>query len=135
MKMALYGLTALIIGMHSFYWLMSAIYGGPINPWYGAPLFGSVLLMLAAIMLRFRPRNAAQIGLAGSFLAWIAYAPFMVVSLAHPISTWRQLRFYISFHDYVPVLGGVLAPALLITCTVISIIQLRQHPAISRATS
>jgi hypothetical protein len=39
MKMALYGLTALIIGMHSFYWLMSAIYGGPINPWYGCPSF------------------------------------------------------------------------------------------------
>jgi hypothetical protein len=91
--------------------------------------------MVAAVVLRFRPRIAAQIGLAGSLLAWIAYAPFLAVSLASPRSTWHQLGFYISFRDYVPLLGSIFAPVLLMGCTAISIILLRQHPRISRASS
>jgi hypothetical protein len=135
MKAVIYGFTALIIGLQSFYWIMSALYGGRINPWYAAPVFGSALLLVAAITLGFRKHLAAQIGLAGSLLSWIAYGTFAAASLASPHSTWHQLRFYISFHDYVPVLGAVLAPALLMACTAISIILFKKHPAISRILS
>ena len=65
---ALYVLTALVTGLHNFYWLMDMVNGAPLNILNFTALLGSVALITAAATLPFRPRLAAKIGLVGSLL-------------------------------------------------------------------
>jgi hypothetical protein len=58
---ALYVLTALVTGLHNFYWLMDIVNGAPLNILNLTALLGSAALMTAAVTLPFRPRMAAKI--------------------------------------------------------------------------
>jgi hypothetical protein len=124
---ALYVLTALITGLHNFYWLMNVVNGAPINPLNCIALLGSATLLGAAVLVRLPPRAAAKVGLAGSLLLLVFYAPLIVVSLSMPFSTWLQIRTFIFFHDYVPLVGMLVAPILLIACMVNSTLFFRRH--------
>jgi hypothetical protein len=125
----LYALTALVIGLYSFYQLMSMIYGAPVPVLSCISLLGSVTLLVAAFLLPFRFRTGARVGFWGSILSWVFYAPLIFASLITPLSTWREIRFDISFRDYVPVVGKLLGPVLLILCTINSIILLSRNPS------
>ena len=65
---ALYVLTALVTGLHNFYWLMNIVNGAPINLLNCTALLGSATLLGAAVLVTLRPRVAAKVGLAGSLL-------------------------------------------------------------------
>jgi hypothetical protein len=113
----LYILTALVTGLHNFYWLMDMVNGAPLHLLNLTALLGAATLVGAAIAVPFRPRVAAKIGLAGTLLLWFYYAPLIAVSIFTPFSTWHSIRFFISFHDYVPVVGILVGPILLIAST------------------
>ena len=70
--MALYVLTALVTGLHNFYWLMNIVNGAPINLLNCTALLGSATLLGAAVLVTLRPRVAAKVGLAGSLLLWVS---------------------------------------------------------------
>jgi hypothetical protein len=130
-RASLYVLTALVTGLHNFYWLMSIVNGAPLNPLNCAALAGSALLLVAAVILLFRTRIGALLALAGSALSWVFYAPFIVVSAVMPFSTWLEIRGFISYREYVPLAGIFFAPILLLVCTVDSIRLLRRSAAVS----
>ena len=129
----LYVLTALVTGLHNLYGLMAMVNGAPLNLLNAVSLIGSAALMVAAVLLLFRLRTASKVGALGSMLCWVYYAPLIVVSLIAPFSTWREIRFDFSFHDYVPLVGRLLGPVLLILCTANSIVLLKRNRGVSQS--
>jgi hypothetical protein len=114
----LYVLTALVTRLHNFYGLMSMVNGAPINLLNCISLLGSATLLGAAFLLPFRPSFAAKVGLAGSILSWVFYGPLIVAGLVAPSSTWLEIKTFITFHDYVALIGMLFGPLLLIAWTV-----------------
>jgi hypothetical protein len=121
----LYILTALVTGLHNFYWLMEMVNGAPLHLLNLIALLGAVTLVVAAVAALLRPHIGAKIGLAGSFLLWVYYAPSIAISFFMPFSTWQSIRQFISFHDYIPVVGIFVAPILLIATTATSALFLK----------
>ena len=97
---------------------MSMVNGAPINLLNYISLLGSATLLGAAFLLPVRPGFAARVGLAGSILSWVFYGPLIVASLVARFSTWLEIQTFITFHDYVPLIGVFFGPVLLIACTV-----------------
>jgi hypothetical protein len=124
----LYVLTALVTGLHNFYWLMDMVNGAPLNLLNFTALLGSVTLVGAAMLVPFRPQVAAGMGLAGSLLLWVYYAPLTIVSSFTPFTTRTEIQAYVSFHEYVPLVGMFVGPVLLILCTTTSILFFKRHP-------
>jgi|SRR5580765_5991063 hypothetical protein len=117
---ALCVLTALVTGLHNFYWLMNVVNGAPINPLNCVALLGSVTLLGAGMLMPSRRAHiAVKIGLAGALLLWFFYAPLIVVSLGMPFSTWLEIQTFASYRDYVPLVGLLGGPTLLVAVTVI----------------
>jgi hypothetical protein len=113
----LYILTALVAGLHNVYWLMDMVDGAPPHVLNLIALTGAATLVGAAIAVPFRLDVAAKIGLAGSLVLWVYYPPRIAVSIFTPFSTCHSIRFFISYRDYVPVVGILVAPILLIVST------------------
>jgi len=113
----LYALTALVTGLHNFYGLMNMVNGAPLNLLNCVSLLGSATVLGAAFLWPFRPSRAAKIGLAGSVLLWVFYGPLIVASLVTPFSMWLEIKTFIAFRDYVPLMGTLFGPVLLIACT------------------
>jgi hypothetical protein len=129
---AVYVLTALITGLHNFYRLMNMVNGAPISLLNCISLLGSATLLIAAVLMPLRSHSAAKVGLFGSILSWVFYAPLIVLSFIMPFSTWQEIQLDASFRDYVPLLGRFLGTVLLILCTVYSIILLKRNRATPR---
>ncbi len=125
----LYVLTALVTGLHNVYWLMDMVNGAPLHLLNFTALLGSVTLIGAAMLVPFRPHVAAAIGFAGSLLLWVYYAPLTIVSLFTPLTTRTEIQGFISFHDYVPLVGMLVGPVLLLVCTANAILFFKNHPA------
>jgi hypothetical protein len=125
----LYALTALVTGLHNVYGLMDMVNGAPINLLNCISLLGSATLLGAAFLLPFWQSFAAKVGLAGSILSWVYYGPLIVASLVAPFSIWLDIRTFITFRDYVPLMGVLFGPVLLTACTVHSTIFLRRSRA------
>jgi hypothetical protein len=123
--MPLYALAALVTGVHNFYGQMNMVNGAPINLLNCISLLGSAMLLGTAFLLPFRPSFAARVGLAGSILSWVYYGPLIVASLVVPFSMWLEIKTFITFHDYVPLMGMLVGPVLLIACTVHSTLFVR----------
>jgi hypothetical protein len=124
----LYVLTALVTGLHNLYWRMNMVNGAPLNLLNFTALLGSVTLAGAAMLVPFRPHIAAAIGFAGSLLLWVYYAPLTIVSVLSPFTTRAEIKGFISFHDYVPLVGMLAGPVLLIVCTTNSVLFFKRHP-------
>jgi hypothetical protein len=118
-------LTALITGLHNFYGLMNMVNGAPLNLLNCISLLGSATLLVAAVLIPLRTHSAGKVGLLGSVLSWVFYAPLTIVSLIMP-SAWRDIWFDAHFHEYVPLVGRFFGPVLLAMCTVNSIIRLKR---------
>ena len=114
----LFALTAIVTGLHNFYMLMGIVNGAPLSLLSCAALLGSATLLVAAVLAPSHMRDALRAGLAGSLLLWIFYAPLIVVSASMPYTTWLNIRFDLKFHDYVPIVGTLGGPMMLIICTV-----------------
>jgi hypothetical protein len=114
----LFALTALVTGLHNVYLLMDVVNGAPINLLNCIALFGSVVLLIAAVLAPARLRVAAMTGLAGTLLLWAFYSTVIVIWFSMPFSTWQEIHGFISFREYVPVTGMLLGPILLAVCTV-----------------
>ena len=112
-----YVFTALVTGLHNAYRLMDFVNGAPINLLNCVALLGSVVLVAAAGLAHRRPRIAAKTGLVGSALLWVFYLPMIVFSFSRPFSAWQEIREFASFREYVPLIGTLLGPILLIVCT------------------
>lgn len=121
---AAYLITALVIGTYWLYGLMNVVNGAPVNFFSLTLLLGSLTLVGAALALPFRPLIGARVGLAGSLLLWVYYAPLVVVGFGEPFTTREQIRSLISDQEYVPLLGTLAGPILLVVCTVSSILIL-----------
>jgi hypothetical protein len=130
-RVSLYGLTALVTGVHNFYWLMNVVNGAPLNLLNCTALVGSALLLVTAVVLPFRTRVAAKLGFVGSVLSWVFYVPLIGASLIARYSTWLEIQTDVRFHDYVPLVGMFLGPLLLILCTVDSARSLWSRRAFS----
>ena len=78
----LFALTALVTGLHNIYRVMDVVNGAPIPLLNCIALLGSVVLLVAAASIPFRPRAGAKTGLAGSILSWTDYLPQVVVLLS-----------------------------------------------------
>ena len=129
---AVYVLTALVTGLHNFYGLMDLVNGAPINILNCISLLGAATLLAAAVLILVRPHSGAKVGLLGSTLSWVFYAPLTVVGLVMPFSTWHQIQFDASFHEYIPLVGRLVGPILSILCTVHPIILLKRNRATSQ---
>jgi hypothetical protein len=114
----LYVLTALVTGLHNLYELMNVVNGAPVDPLNCSALVGSATLLAAAVLVRFQPRTAARVGLGGSLLSWVFYAPLIFVSCLMPHTTWTELREFVLFREYIPLAGMVIGAVLLVVCTV-----------------
>jgi hypothetical protein len=132
---ALYLLTALVTGLHSFYGLMETVNGAPFNLLNFTALLGSVMLVGAAMLVPFRPHVASGMGLAGSLLCWVYYAPLTIVSVFTPFTTRAEIRAFISFHEYVPLVGMLVGPVLLIFSTTTSVLFFKHHPEAEKTIS
>jgi hypothetical protein len=121
----LYILTALVTGLDNLYWLMGMVNGAPLNILNLIALLGAATLVGATVAVPFRPPVAVKIGFAGSLLLCVYYAPLIAVSIFTPFSTWHSIRFFISFRDYVPVMGILVGPILVIASTTNSAIFFR----------
>ena|ERR1700722_14759098 len=106
---------------------MDIVNGAPPSLWDFAALLGSVALLSAAATVPFRPRMAAKIGLVGSLFLWVCYAPLIAVAVFEPFTTRQDIRSFISDQEYVPLVGMLLGPALLIVCTIISAFFCLRH--------
>lgn len=113
----LYIFTALVTGLHNAYRLMDVVNGARINLLNCVAFLGSVVLVVAAGLAHRRPLVAAKTGLVGSGLLWVFYLPMIVLSFSMPFSTWQEIRGFVSFHEYIPLIGTLLGPILLIVCT------------------
>jgi len=121
---AAYLITALVFGTYGLYGLMSVVNGAPVNIFSLTLLLGSLTLVGAALALPFQPLIGARVGLAGSLLLWVYYAPLIVVGFGQPFTTREQIRSLISDQEYVPLLGMLAGPILLVVCTAGSILIL-----------
>jgi len=63
----------------------------------------------------------------GSLLLWVYYAPLITVSVFEPFTTREEIRTFVSDEEYVPLVGMVLGPALLIACTIMSAFFCLRH--------
>jgi hypothetical protein len=124
----LFVLTALVTGLHNVYGLMNTVNGAPFNLLNFTALLGSVTLAGAAMLVPFRPHVAAALGFAGSLLLWVYYAPLTIVSFLTPFTTRAEIQGFITFHDYVPLVGMLVGPVLLIVCTIKSVLFFKHHP-------
>jgi hypothetical protein len=124
---ALYVLTALVTGLHNFYWLMDLVNGAPLNLLNFTALLGSVALITAAATLPFRPHMATKIGLVGSLLLWVYYLPLITVSAFEPFTTREEIRTFVSDQEYVPLVGILLIPVLLMASTANSALFYLRH--------
>jgi hypothetical protein len=97
---------------------MGVVNGAPINLLNCIALFGSVVLLVAAILAAARLRVAAKTGLAGSLLLWAFYSTVIGIWFAMPFSAWQEIRTLISFREYIPLTGMLLGPIFLTVCTV-----------------
>jgi hypothetical protein len=122
----LYALTALVTGLHNFYGIMNMVNGAPLSLLNCISLLGSAMLLGAALLLPSRQSAAARVGFAGSVLSWVFYGPLIFASLIAPFSTWLEIQTFIRFHDYVPLIGILFGPLLLIACTVHSTLLFRR---------
>ena len=123
----LYFLTALVTGLYNFYRLMEIVNGAPVPLLPCVGLLGSVMLLAAAVLAPFRARSAGKLGLAGSILSWVFYAPLLVAAALTPYTFWISIQSNFSFREYIPLLGILLGPALLIVCTITSVLFSRRH--------
>lgn len=127
MKWALlYAVTATVIGIYSFYQLSAMMWGAPINWFSCAALLGSMVLLIAGVLVFSRLRASAVAGLIGAILIWIYCGPLLVLATLAPYSFWQDLKFNLHFHDYVPVAGPLLGIVLLVLTTLHSISVLRK---------
>jgi hypothetical protein len=125
----LYALTALLTGLHNVYGLMSMVNGAPINLLNCISLLGSAALLAAAFLVSLRPSLAVKVGLMGSIFSWVYYGPLIVASLVAPFSVRLDIKTSIVFHDYIPLVGTLFGPVLLIACTVHSALFFRRNGA------
>ena len=123
----LYVVAGVVTGLHNFYLIMDMVNGAPIPLLNCAALLGSVMLLAAAVLVLFRPRVAAKVGLTGSLLSWLFYAPLLIFSLLMPFSAWMDIRSSLSSHEFIPLVGVLLGPILIIATTVNSILLVRRH--------
>jgi hypothetical protein len=107
-------------------WAHDIVNGAPINLLNCISLLGSATLLGAALLLPSRRSAAAKVGFAGSILSWVFYGPFVVAALVTPFSMWLEIKTFITFRDYVPLMGMFLGPILLIACTTHSILSFRR---------
>lgn len=127
--MLLYALTALVTGLHNLYRVMGIVNGASVNLLNCAALMGSMVLFGGAVLVPFKPRLAARLALAGSFLTWVFYAPLIAVSLFMPYTAWLEIRSFVSFREYIELAGVLFGPPLLIAATVTSILFFRRRLA------
>ena len=106
---------------------MDTVNGAPVNLLNCLSLLGSATLLVAAVLLPSRRSVATKVGFAGSILSWIFYGPLVVAALAAPFSMWVEIRTFVTFRDYVPLVGMLLGPVLLIACTTHSILSFRSN--------
>src|ERR1700739_1069764 len=135
MKVAsLYVISALVTGLHNFYWLMDIVNGAPINLLNCTALLGSATLFGSGIVVLSRRRVGAKIALTGSLLLWVYYAPMIFVSIFTPFTTKGEIQSLISFHEYVPLVGMLVGPMLLIACTVNVLLSFRREQKSGQST-
>jgi hypothetical protein len=123
----LYVVAGVVTGLHNFYRIMGMVNGAPVPLLNCAALLGSVTLLAAAVLVLFRPRVATKVGLMGSLLSWVLYAPLLIVSFFMPFSAWMDIRSYLSYHEFIPLVGVILGPILIVATTVNSILLVRRH--------
>jgi hypothetical protein len=124
--LALYLATAIVTGLLAFYLAMEMIWGAPLNPLHYVSFLGSVLLFIASLTAPFSPRVGAKIAVAGSIATWCLYGPAIVSSILMPFTTWQSIKFDLKFREYVPVVGLLAGPILLVAATVYAIAVLKR---------
>jgi len=111
----LYFACALVTAYTTFYTMMWAIWGAPINPLMYAALLGSGVLVIAGISAMFAARWSVYIGIAGSILCWTYYLPAAIMT------DWLELPSQ-GWHGFAAV-----ASLILLTCvTILSFFQVRR---------
>ena len=93
---ALYFVTAVVTGFHTYALLSFVVYGVPLNPLELISFLGSLCLLIAAYVSLFRPRVAARVALIACLAMWCFYAP-AIANLVHSkvarpknINSYRQ---------------------------------------------
>ena len=127
LTVSLYLITALVTGLHNFYWLMDMVNGASLNALNLTALIGSLTLVVAAVLKAYGTRVAVKIGVVGSLLLWVYYGPLIFVGLSMPSTAQSQIREFISDQNYDPLFGILLGPILLIACTVTLTLSFRLH--------
>ena len=110
-RVALYALTALVTGLLHLYLSLAGLVHNTLGLLTLSSLFGSSMLMGAGVVVWFRPRIAAKVGLTGSILLWVVYASLIDVYLA------IDYRLEIRLGGYASLVDRLVGPSLLFVCT------------------
>ena len=103
----LYLVTAVATGAQVYWLLMWAIWGAPTSPTQYLSLCGSLVLLIAASLAKWKPRMAAVTALCAIAAIWCFYAPALVYSLVRlPYSALLLPSYFVA-----------LIPAVLLTAS------------------
>jgi hypothetical protein len=78
----LYAATAFATGVQVYWLLAWGIWGAPTSPWQYVSICGSLALLIAGLVSRWKRRAAAFTAVGASLALWCFYAPALIHSLA-----------------------------------------------------
>lgn len=107
MTVLLYLATALTTATQVYFLTAWSMWRRPITPSQFIALVGSLVLLVAALMVRWKPRLASILALCSCVLIWCFYAPAIVYTVIH-LPLIPELR------TFLPSLALSLVPAVLL---------------------
>jgi hypothetical protein len=120
---------SVVAGTYAFYRASEAIWGAPASPLAYLCFFGSVLLLIAAIVAPFSQRPAAKLAIAGCIAAACLFLPLFVVNILMPFTTMQTLRDFAHWKEFVPLIGMLGGPILLAAATACAVSTIRRSSA------
>lgn len=124
-----YFVFSVVAGLYAFYRASETIWGSRPNPLAYLCFFGSVLLLVAAIVAPFSQRAAAKLAIVGCIATACFFLPLFVVSILMPFTTMQTLQHFAHFRDYVPLMGMLGGPILLAASTACAVSAIRRSSA------
>lgn len=78
LETALYVLTAVVTGAQVYWLLAWGIWGAPTSPLQYVSICGSLALLVAGVLAKWRPRATAVMAMSATIAMWCFYAPAMI---------------------------------------------------------
>jgi hypothetical protein len=113
LALTVYTATAIATGVQLWWFILWAMWGAPTSPLEYMGLFGSVVLLVAAVLGLRRRRNVHFLAVGGSLLLWPFYAVLMYETWLNPSASFT----------FKAAMAGSVPAAMLLAATVYAGVQ------------